>query len=335
MTKRWMAFVWAGLLCGFALPNARAQNVLFHDDFESGSAQWTLQADWHLTSLAPISICLTSSTAPSGSMLARFGKANACYFNVATGRMTTAAPIAIPSNVQGARLSFTSYEETECGNGNCGWDHRSIFVSATGGASWDLVWEGGLEDKWIHKSVDLSNYLGQNVLVAFEFAPIDGYGNDFVGWLVDDVVIEVDPLGGPTIYCAPKLNSQGCEPLMDYSGDVSLSGPDDLVFSTSNLRNNIWGSFAWSTGINNLPFQGGKLCVQIPARRTTTVSAGGTPAPVLDCSGSYTWFFSHAYLLDNSIDPGETVYCQYFGRDVGTGFAPMTLSNAVRATILP
>ena len=335
MTSKLKAWIWAGALSSLALANASAQSVIFYEDFESGSSGWSLQGDWHLTPVSSVAFCgITNPNAPSGLVTARFGEQDNCYFNVPTGRMHSPL-IAIPATAQAARVRFVSYEETECETNNCGWDHRSLYVSIDGGANWDLVWEGGWEDKWIEKSIDLSPYLGQTIQLAFEFAPIDGYGNHFLGWLVDDVQVEVDEFAGPTIYCAPKLNSQGCEPLMSYSGDVSLSGPDDLLMSTSNLRNNVYGSFAWSTGINNMPFQGGKLCVQIPARRTTTVSTSGTAAPALDCSGSYTWFFSHAYLLDNSIDPGETIYCQYFGRDVGTGFAPMTLSNAVKATILP
>jgi hypothetical protein len=322
-------------LAGLALPTANAQNAIFHEDFESGSARWTLQGDWHLQNVAALGTCgITDPNAPSGASAAHFGVPAFCYFNVAKGRMVSVDPIAIPAGVQAARLRFVSYENTECGVGNCGWDHRSLFVSNNGGASWALAWEGGQENLWIEKSVDLSSYQGQDILLAFEFDAIDGYGNHFIGWLVDDVQVEVDEQGGPTIYCAPKLNSQGCGPLMSYSGDPSLSGPDDLVLATSNLRNNVYGSFAWSTGINNVPFQGGTLCVQIPARRTTTIPTGGTPAPTLDCSGSYSWHFSHDYLIVNGIEPGETVHCQYFGRDVGTG-APMTLSNAVAVTILP
>lgn len=335
MKQQLSTVAWASVLFGLALPTASAQSVIFSEDFENGSAAWTLQGDWHLTEVSSLTLCgITNPQAPSGLTAAQFAEEGQCYFNVAPGRMKTLSAIAIPAGVPAARLRFVSYESTECGFGNCGWDHRSVFVSATDGASWDLVWEGGQEGLWIEKSVDLSAYRGQSILLAFEFAAIDGYGNHFLGWVVDDVVVEVDEPGGPTIYCDAKVNSQGCGPLMHYSGDPSLSGPDDLVLSTSNLRNNVGGSFAWSTGINNTPFQGGTLCVKVPARRTTTASTGGTLSPALDCSGTYSWLFSHDYLLANSIDPGETVHCQYFGRDVGSG-APMTLSNAVRVTILP
>jgi len=62
--------------------------------------------------------------------------------------------------------------------------------------------------------------------------------------------------------------------------------------------------------------------------------SAGNPPVKLDCSGSYTWHFSHAYLAVNAVTAGETLYCQYFARDSGSG-APMSLSNAVAVTILP
>jgi hypothetical protein len=331
MMKKLWNLASIGAVAGLALSSASAQSVIFEDDFENGAAQWVLETGWNLTTInLP---CISASQTPS-SAVARFGLPGSCWFQTEPGRMTTLAPIDIPADAPSARLRFASYESTECGFGNCGWDHRSVYVSRDVGQTWDLVWEGGKEGVWIEKSADLSSYLGESVLISFEFDAIDWWGNEFLGWLVDDVRVEIDAAGGPVIYCSAKVNSQGCGPLMSYAGDVSLTGPDDLVLSTSYLRNNVYGSFAWSTGINNTPFQGGTLCVQIPARRTTTVSTGGTAAPTLDCSGSYSWLFSHDYLIVNGIEPGETVHCQFFGRDVGTG-APMTLSDAVRVTILP
>ena len=327
MSKLLRTVVGAAGLASLALPTASAQTVLFQDDFESGAAQWTLQGSWHLTP----AIC---GVAPeSGSTMARFGKVGGCVF-FGKGRMINAVPIDLPAGAQAARLRFASYENTECGGGNCGWDHRAIYVSTDAGSSWTNVWEGGAELKWLEKSIDLTPYLGQSVSIAFEFDDLDPLWNDFRGWMVDDVQVLVDEPGGPAVYCTPKTNSQGCTPLMSYSGDPSLSGPDDLVLATSSLRNQVFGSFAWSTGINSIPFQGGTLCVQIPARRTTTISTGGALLPYLDCSGTYSWLFSHDYLTVNAIEAGETIYCQFFGRDVSPA-APMTLSDAVRVTILP
>jgi hypothetical protein len=322
-----------GMLFGLMSARASAQSALFFDDFENGPAQWTLEAEWHLTPNNLSIFCVPHFYVPSGATMARFGTPAACQFGAQPGRMTTAAPIAIPADAQAARLRFWSWEQTECGVGNCGWDHRTLYVSDDGGASWDVVYEGEDEKQWYQKLIDLSGYIGSSILVAFEFDPIDEVQNFHPGWFVDDVQVEIDATGGPSIYCTPKKNSAGCYPYMAYAGDGSLSGADDLVLSCTNLRNNVWGSFAWSLASNSVPFNGGTLCVQIPAIRTTVISTGGGTT-ILNCSGSYSWFFSHDYLLGKALQPGQTLYCQYFGRDVASG-APMTLSNAVAVPLVP
>src|SRR5688572_14313914 len=206
MTTKLKTWIWAGMLSCTAFQSASAQSVIFQDDFENGPAAWTFQNAWHLTG----SVCGSGPT--SGSTMARFGNPNQCGFNGA-GRLITAAAIDLPADAQAARLRYESWEDTECGGGNCGWDHRFVYVSDDGGATWDEVEDGGAELKWIEKSIDLSGYLGQSVLIAFEFDDIDPLWNGTGGWMLDDVKVEVDEPGGPTIYCSPKLNSQGCGPL--------------------------------------------------------------------------------------------------------------------------
>ena len=297
---------------------AGAQTVIFSDDFESGGVKWVMQPEWHLSTVG--FGCLPAPPAPpSGTQVARFGQAGTCFFNTATGWMTTASAIPIPADAQAARLRFASYEATECGNGNCGWDDRRVFISRNGGLSWLLVWEGGQEGLWIDKSVDLSAFAGNDLLIAFEFDPVDHWWNNFAGWLVDDVRVEVDDAGGPVIYCTSKVNSLGCAPQMAYSGSPSLSGPDDLALSCTNLRNRVHGRFVWSLASNSVPFSGGTLCVAAPATRTTGALSGGSPAPVKDCSGSFTWSFSQAYLAANALGAGTTFYTQYVGRDFAFG----------------
>ena len=327
-------FVGALALISLAPLRASAQTVIFSDDFESGATKWVMQPEWHISTV-DFGCFPAPPAAPSGTHVARFGQAGTCFFNVWKAWMTTASPIAIPADAQGARLRFVSYEATECGSGNCGWDDRRIFISRNGGLSWLLVWEGGYERLWIEKSVDLSAFAGNDLLIAFEFDPVDWWANDFAGWLVDDVSVAVDLPGDPTIYCSPKVNSLGCAPLMSYAGSPSMSGPDDLVLSCSNLENHSTGRFVWSLGMNSLPFNGGTLCVETPATRTLAASSGGSALPAKDCSGSYAWAFTHAYLGANALGAGTTFYVQFVGRDVGDPIYWRSLSDAVAVTLLP
>lgn len=314
---------------------ATPQTALFEDDFESGIAAWTLTSQWSLVS-AGQACPGKAAPFPSGTQAARFGSSTiggSCNFGFSSGRLATAVPIAIPANVQGARLRFTSFEQTECIFGNCGWDERFVRLS-NDGIQWTTAWVGGKEELWIEKQIDLSSHAGKDLWIAFDFEPVDLEANDYLGWLVDDVRVEVDVAGGPWIYCQAKLNSLGCLPFVSWAGDYSLGGADDLVVQCTNLRNNSLSKFIWSEAPFNLPFDGGTLCVAPPVTRTGVSSSLGTPPPLHDCTGSFIWNFSHAYLTQNSVAPGDTIYVQTSARDVGTT-NNHSLSNAVAIPIMP
>jgi hypothetical protein len=318
---------------------AAAQITVFEERFEGPSTGWSTSAQWHLE---PDSTLCGSQVAPypDGSQAMRFGGFNAawvyCHFQGwQSGQLSTLAPISIPGWAVGARLRFWSFEQTECGFGNCGWDHRSVFASINGGQSWTLLWEGAEENAWLERVVDLSAYAGEDVLLRFQFDPIDEWLNDYLGWFVDDVRVEVDP-PAPTAYCTAKVNSQGCTPALSSTGTLWLSGPDDFHVTASEILNNVASKLVWSRSPNAAPFHGGTLCVLPPAARTSVHSSGGTPPPGTNCSGSYDWHFSHAYLASKAVLAGETLHIQFSGRD--PGFAPPgnhSLSAGLQVTVLP
>ena len=129
--------------------------------------------------------------------------------------------------------------------------------------------------------------------------------------------------GGVTSYCTAKLNSLGCTPTIDASGGCpagpSLTGPDDFHVTASDVLNNKYGIMIWSHGPNSLPFMGGILCLAPPIIRTPVQVSGGNPPPP-DCSGSYSYHFSQAYMSSWLLTPGTKLYAQYWSRD--PGFAP-------------
>jgi hypothetical protein len=79
------------------------------------------------------------------------------------------------------------------------------------------------------------------------------------------------------------------------------------------------------------PFQGGTLCVASPTVRTPSQSSGG-PATGTSCTGSYSFTFTTAQMNLFGIDPGETVYAQYWMRDPASA-STTGLSNAVQFTV--
>jgi hypothetical protein len=81
------------------------------------------------------------------------------------------------------------------------------------------------------------------------------------------------------------------------------------------------------------PFQGGTLCVAPPLVRTAPGHSGGNSgAP--DCSGSYRFEFSHAYLTARGIHAGDRVHAQFWARDPMASFG-VGLTDAVAFDVQP
>ena len=159
--------------------------------------------------------------------------------------------------------------------------------------------------------LDLSAHINDALQVRFKYT-----GNWDWWWAVDDVVI-YEPLAPPGTYCTAKVNSQGCTPLIGSSGTPSASDPTPFDVTASMVINNKNGILFYGlNGPNNLPFQGGWLCVQPPLKRTPIQNSGGNPPPD-DCSGTYTFDFN-AWLQggsDPGVGPGVQVHGQYWQRD--------------------
>ncbi len=135
--------------------------------------------------------------------------------------------------------------------------------------------------------------------------------------------------------CLAKLNSQGCLPLISWSGTPTRTGPDDFLVRVDQLVSQQFGLFLWGTGAAQIPFQGGSLCVAAPIRRTAPSSSGGSPGPQ-DCSGSQTFHFSQVLMAQSLLAPGTPVVGQFWTRDTqhpdGTGVG---LSGSVQFVIQP
>lgn len=186
----------------------------------------------------------------------------------------------------------------------------------------------------------------------------DGFGRDvaFVDDLSGDGASDVlagayrDELGGrssgsvramrgfdlhPAAYCTAKVNSRGCTPSIGWSGQTSLSGPDDLVVRATSVLSSQFGMFFFGRAPTSTPLLGGTLCVRSPLERTPVQLATGTPPPS-DCTGTYSIALSHDWLAQRGFAPGTTLYGQWFSRD--PGFAPpgnVGLTDAIAISVRP
>jgi hypothetical protein len=141
--------------------------------------------------------------------------------------------------------------------------------------------------------------------------------------------------GMPGTYCTAKVNSHGCPPAISFMGSPTISGADNFFVNANQELNQRSGLMIWALTPAAQPALGGILCVH-SFKRTPAQNSGGTALPTIDCSGTYSYFFSHAYMGAQGITAGTTIYAQYYGRDPfipdGTG---ASLSNALEFTICP
>ena len=138
----------------------------------------------------------------------------------------------------------------------------------------------------------------------------------------------------PRNYCQGKVNSQGCTPMVSWSGTPTLTGGDDLMLMATNKINQQVGVLFWGGDETNMPFQGGILCINSPVVRSPLLDSGGSLLPTIDCTGVLTFHFSHFYMQQNLVGAGDLIYGQFWSRDPldpqGIG-----LSDAVMFAVLP
>ncbi len=131
-------------------------------------------------------------------------------------------------------------------------------------------------------------------------------------------------------YCTGKTNSLGCVPAMSATGQPDISAGTFQV-ACHNVLNNKIGYLFWGFAAASQPFQGGLKCVASPTWRTPNQLSGGNPSGN-DCSGSYSFVWTTAFMNSYGLVPGQTLHCQFWMRDPQS---PSTsgLSNALRFTV--
>jgi hypothetical protein len=168
---------------------ATSSTIFFYDNFESPAHTWSTvlyggATDdlWHLTTL--------DASSPTHSYWP--GVENQA--NYATGRHISTALKSETINLTAAlapvRLLFTENYETEAG-----WDYCMVDASTDNGATWTHLRGGygtapnGSSGGWQISSLDLSSFVGHNIVLRFYFDTGDEKFNNFPGWFVDDIVI--------------------------------------------------------------------------------------------------------------------------------------------------
>jgi hypothetical protein len=158
----------------------------------------------------------------------------------------------------------------------------------------------------------------------FHITPFDNAGNSQNFFDVGPFYV-VSPT--PSTYCTGKTNSLGCVPAIGSSGTPSVSA-GSLVVTCTNAISQKNGLLFWGYTPSATPFQGGTKCVASPTLRTQTLNSGGSPGGN-DCSGTYAFNFSTAYLNSVGATPGQTLFAQWWMRDPASS-STTGLSNAIQ-----
>jgi len=170
-----------------------AGHTLFSDDFETGAPGWTTQGSsstvtWHLSNFR--------SNSPTTSFAYNNGDPSDPRYNLGLNNGSLISPPINLNFMRKAVLVFSQWFENYLPYfpGTIDYIRKSVEVSVDNGSTWEEIFlmsdNVALMRSWIEYSVDLSNYVGQTVLIRFKFDYLEYHSGRFnEGWYIDDVSI--------------------------------------------------------------------------------------------------------------------------------------------------
>ena len=164
-----------------------SQAIALYDEANNIN-NWTSVSGWNITSAKYVSPPTSFTDSPGGS-----------YSNNVTSSLKYNSQISL-TDVLGATLEFDTQWSIETD-----WDYGQIQISTNNGTTW-ISLQGlytnpgvgsfqpngeplydGTQLTWVHETIDISNYVNQNITIRFYFRT-DG-SQTFDGWYVDNIKI--------------------------------------------------------------------------------------------------------------------------------------------------
>ncbi len=208
--------------------------VIFSDDFESGTDKWTLEGTWGLATTAYHSETHSLSESPDGQ-----------YTNDMDVSATMANPLDL-SAAFGATLKFWAKWEIEDG-----FDYMYIEIT-TDGTNWIEIDAIDADSDWQELIYDIGGFVGSShVTIRFRFFSDVGWVEE--GMFIDDVVVEtstVDETPPLILHNGPDFYEQTSSPfsltanITDISGVAeamvyyTVDGGDEQSVTPSNVAGN-------------------------------------------------------------------------------------------------
>ena len=156
-------------------------STIFYENFETGATTWSVNGMWEIGS-------------PTSGPNSGYNSANCAATNLAGNYDNNldiwliSPPISLPSIGPNSNLSLSFQEWYEI---ESGYDYGYTMISTDGGTNWTTLdmRDGTTNALWKHTLIDISNYNGNTILIAFLFTS-DG-SITYSGWYIDDVAIEL------------------------------------------------------------------------------------------------------------------------------------------------
>lgn len=177
--------------------------VVFSDNFENGTGNWTRTGAWDLV--------MSSSHTASHSLADTPG---ATSYNSWTYAQ-------LNGSRRASKLRFWHKYNTEAT-----WDVACVQVSAYGGPWTTLEAYSGSHNYWSQVTIDLGAYAGSDL--AFRFVMTTDYSLTYDGWYIDDVELVGDPLVGfamaPPAAGAPVAFTRNRQPVLTVANSPVPGG---------------------------------------------------------------------------------------------------------------
>ncbi len=216
---RTLIFIFAMLFSAFAV---QAQTVEFSDDFESGTAGWTLSGAWGLSTAQFYGGANSLTDSPAGNYAANQ--------NISA---TLASGVDLTGDLD-ANLTFWTIYDIENGN----FDYCYVEASGDGGATWttlEAIFGEGNLGTWVQRSYSLGGFVGNSdVRVRFRFFSDGGYEVD--GIYIDDVEItssNVDNSAPLITHAPPEFYESTLGAITMVADIVDVSGVSSASLSYS------------------------------------------------------------------------------------------------------
>jgi subtilisin family serine protease len=185
---------------------------VFYRDFAAGlPAGWTQTGLWHVTNA-----CSVGGSCAPGPQYSYYGQSsgpNACTFN--TGAANSGAmhseQVTFPNISQGESITLRFCYNLETEN------HSSYDIARFRVLGTSIDQRLAEAASWTQFSVDVTAHAGETRTLQWHFDTVDGVLNNFRGWQVDRVRIEVTGLvcENPAPACPADLNGDGEVDVLD------------------------------------------------------------------------------------------------------------------------